>query len=80
MDGVVLTPSALAITVGLPPSITATQLLVVPKSIPIILPIAFSSYIKSIFYMCLLPDQTEPLSGYCVMGTFAKQSASFAAP
>ena len=36
-DGVVLTPSALAITVGFPPSITATQLFVVPKSIPMIL-------------------------------------------
>jgi hypothetical protein len=38
-DGVVLEPSALAITVGLPPSITDTQLLVVPRSIPIIFPI-----------------------------------------
>ena len=40
---VVLAPSVFAITVGLPPSITATQLLVVPKSIPIILLIIFSS-------------------------------------
>src|SRR5690554_5591605 len=36
-DGVVLFPSALGITVGSLPSITATQELVVPKSIPIIL-------------------------------------------
>ena len=37
-DGVVRWPSALGITVGRPPSTTATQLLVVPKSIPMILP------------------------------------------
>jgi len=41
---VVLAPSWFAITVGFPPSITATQLFVVPKSIPMILPILFSSY------------------------------------
>ena len=40
-DGVVLAPSALAITVGSPPSNTATQELVVPKSIPITLLISF---------------------------------------
>ena len=34
-DGVVLYPSLLVITVGESPSITATQLLVVPRSIPI---------------------------------------------
>ena len=34
-DGVVRLPSELAITTGSPPSIIATQLLVVPKSIPI---------------------------------------------
>ena len=38
IDGVVLAPSALAITVGSPPSNTATTLLVVPKSIPTALP------------------------------------------
>ena len=36
-DGVVRAPSAFAMTTGSPPSITATQLLVVPKSIPMIL-------------------------------------------
>src|ERR1700712_586112 len=35
IDGVVRAPSAFSITLGLPPSITATQLLVVPRSIPI---------------------------------------------
>src|SRR5579864_3377648 len=38
-EGVVRPPSSLAMTLGSPPSITATQELVVPKSIPIILPI-----------------------------------------
>ncbi len=38
-DGVVRLPSLLAITTGSLPSKTATQLLVVPKSIPIIFPI-----------------------------------------
>ena len=39
IDGVVLLPSLFAITCGSEPSITATQEFVVPKSIPIILPI-----------------------------------------
>ena len=36
-EGVVRAPSALGMTTGSPPSITATQLLVVPRSIPMIL-------------------------------------------
>ena len=40
-DGVVLFPSAFGITVGSLPSITDTQELVVPKSIPIILLITY---------------------------------------
>jgi len=44
-DGVVRPPSAFSITVGSPPSSTAMQLLVVPRSIPIVLPIcSFCSY------------------------------------
>ena len=35
--GVVRAPSALAMTTGSPPSITATQLFVVPRSMPMIL-------------------------------------------
>ena len=38
MDGVVRPPSSFAITVGWPPSITATTELVVPRSIPMIFP------------------------------------------
>lgn len=34
-DGVVLTPSAFSITLGVEPSIKATQELVVPRSMPI---------------------------------------------
>ena len=41
-DGVVLPPSELLITVGSPPSRTATQEFVVPKSIPMIFPIIFT--------------------------------------
>src|ERR1051325_11465419 len=41
-DGVVRPPSSLAITFGSPPSITATTEFVVPRSIPIIFPMAFS--------------------------------------
>src|SRR5215470_2670871 len=35
IEGVVLAPSALGMTTGSPPSMTATQELVVPRSIPI---------------------------------------------
>ena len=38
-DGMVRPPSALGMTVGSPPSITATTEFVVPRSIPMILPI-----------------------------------------
>ena len=41
IEGVVLLPSLFAITTGSLPSSTATQELVVPKSIPIIFPIIF---------------------------------------
>ena len=41
-DGVVLSPSLLAMTAGSLPSITATQLFVVPRSIPMIFPILSS--------------------------------------
>ena len=41
-DGVVRLPSWLMMTVGSPPSMTATTELVVPKSIPMILLISYS--------------------------------------
>src|SRR6185503_12456547 len=49
-DGVVRAPSAFSITLGFPPSITATQLLVVPRSIPITF---------AIFYTLYLPPRTR---------------------
>ena len=48
IDGVVRAPSALAITVGSPPSNTATTLLVVPKSIPTALPMGNAPYLSRI--------------------------------
>ena len=42
-DGVVRLPSALGITTASPPSMTATQELVVPRSIPITLDIMIAS-------------------------------------
>ena len=44
IEGVVRPPSEFWITTGSPFSITATQEFVVPKSIPIILPIIFTSF------------------------------------
>jgi hypothetical protein len=49
MEGVVRRPSLFAITTGSLPSITATQELVVPKSIPITFPIVFVFYIVHYF-------------------------------
>ena len=43
-DGVVRPPSALAMTTGSPPSMTATQELVVPKSIPMIFAIIINPF------------------------------------
>src|SRR5215216_901498 len=48
IEGVVLRPSLFAITTGSLPSITATQELVVPKSIPIIFPMIFYVLIQLI--------------------------------
>src|SRR5436853_956511 len=49
-DGVVRPPSSLGMTLGSPPSITATTELVVPKSIPMILPII---WVLLKLYKCL---------------------------
>ena len=47
IEGVVLPPSEFGITTGSLPSITETHEFVVPKSIPIILPILFSPFLRS---------------------------------
>src|SRR5271166_1091686 len=62
-DGVVRAPSWFAITVGCPASITATQELVVPKSIPIIFPIIVESLPQ---FVCYLDNGVPPESGYLV--------------
>ena len=51
MEGVVRSPSAFSNTFATPPSNTATHELVVPKSIPMILPISLSPKIvlKSVY-------------------------------
>src|SRR5437867_6715091 len=51
-DGVRRAPSALGITTGSPPSITATTELVVPRSMPITLGIAHSKKFKIIDSGC----------------------------
>src|SRR5207237_3582221 len=43
-DGVVRKPSAFGITLGSPPSMTATHELVVPRSIPMTLPMRWPSF------------------------------------
>ncbi len=45
-DGVVRLPSVFSITFGSPPSIMATQEFVVPRSMPMILPISFLLLLK----------------------------------
>src|SRR5918997_5688593 len=57
-EGVVLSPSEFVITTGSPPSRTATQLLVVPRSMPMVLatsipPVLFS-YLNRIQYKILV--------------------------
>jgi len=47
IDGVVLPPSALVITLASVPSMTLTHELVVPRSIPIIFPIGASLYFQA---------------------------------
>jgi hypothetical protein len=47
MEGVVRAPSAFSITLVVLPSMMATQELVVPKSMPIILPMIFSGKSKN---------------------------------
>ena len=60
-EGVVRLPSALGMTTASPPSMTATQLLVVPKSIPMILDIMSSSNMKRLFYI-----EKDRTCGYAV--------------
>src|SRR4051794_18520861 len=63
-DGVVRAPSAFSITLGLPPSMTATQLLVVPKSIPMTLAIFYSLFLTAPFGPIKGSRVVEFSSGY----------------
>src|SRR3954471_24866515 len=56
-DGVVRAPSEFSKTFGLPPSMTATQLLVVPKSIPMTLAMLLIPLLQAPFS----PDQEAEL-------------------
>ena len=54
IEGVVRAPSAFSTTLGLPPSMTATQLLVVPRSIPMTLAMLILLCPKSLPHPCVL--------------------------
>jgi len=58
MEGVVRLPSAFVMTTGSLPSMTETQLFVVPKSIPMILLIALSNS-RCLIQMISLPNGKE---------------------
>ncbi len=53
MEGVVLLPSLFGITTGSLPSITDTQELVVPKSIPIIFPISILLFLNYLLFLTI---------------------------
>src|SRR3984893_5157673 len=57
IDGVVRAPSAFSITLGLLPSITATQELVVPRSIPIALAMMNSFINSCVVNVAVTPKQ-----------------------
>src|SRR5690606_14189014 len=64
IDGVVRAPSAFSTTLGLPPSMTATHELVVPRSIPITLAIDVPHIlIQSWTPPVGLPSQAKPVGG-----------------
>ena len=73
IEGVVLRPSLLGITTGSLPSITATQELVVPKSIPIIFPISLflKCFYSNLFHVFNVPVPSQSLcqitDGYVIM-------------
>ena len=62
-DGVVRLPSRLVMTRGSPPSMTATTELVVPRSMPMILPLLGHGSPSGVLRMCLREQQTA-----CRMG------------
>src|ERR687893_2468874 len=75
-DGVVRSPSELVITSGFPPSKTPTQLLVVPRSIPMLLLIYLSSQGDWIALLNLLAKR-EQYCWYCKNAPKWKAFGSF---
>src|ERR1700682_5992627 len=68
-EGVVRPPSSLGITLGSPPSITATTEFVVPKSIPIIFAIAAPTCTVIVCEGCVLASHLSLLlSRYLMLG------------
>src|SRR5210317_1729790 len=65
IDGVVRSPSEFSMTLGLSPSITATHELVVPRSIPITLPIVLRSKIGEILQTACKVGPSARLSSLC---------------
>src|SRR6185503_4803475 len=59
-EGVVRAPSEFSITLAFPPSMTATQELVVPRSMPMILAILQTSFLRRPPHPCFGPDLQHP--------------------
>src|SRR5664279_210545 len=66
-DGTVRPPSADAITVGSPPSMTATTEFVVPRSIPMILPMLVVSP-RGVLACFRLGKSVDPWGGFAAVG------------
>ena len=72
IDGVVRMPSAFSMTLGFFPSITATQELVVPRSIPITFAIYVLSFWQTVRALIAAPGNPLPQSGASVPKDFGK--------
>src|SRR4028119_2286100 len=84
IDGVVRAPSAFSITFGCAPSMTATQELVVPRSIPMTLPMAGSLTFKQTaepqkqlgpWLMLMTEDRPAPSWGVSCPGADIRRGA-----
>src|SRR5215211_5720445 len=73
VDGVVRAPSLFSMTFGLPPSMTATQLLVVPKSIPMTLAIYTILFLQPLSAPFRATEIFQFLGGYRWRGTDDKE-------
>src|SRR5690606_38196082 len=78
IDGVVRSPSLFSITLGFPPSMTATQELVVPRSIPITLPIM--SYLQKFRKTVENHSKPSPDVGFGVLISSARPRSRLSLP